>query len=384
MPVADISSDPLKVWMLAPTRERCGIGDYTRLLVNGLRELPEIEEVTLVSTPEGAVRSSTISALKHYLSDEQTFHALGHRLNGGDVVHIQHQYFFYGGVAPHKNHFAALLNAVRIPVVMTVHEVADGGATGWKRALIAFTNRRNFRHPVIRHIIVHTQADLEKLCSMGIDKARMTVIPVGVPPVGPLPNREAAQTALGIGGKRVLLMFGFLSTKKGHRVALEALKGLPDDCVLVFAGERHPDDPSDYVGRLKESIAAYGLERRVLITGYLPEDRIPDVMAAADVALAPFIQSSGSASLAHLLASGLPVVASDIPPHRELLAQSPGSLALFPDGNAAALREQIVALLHDAVLRNSLSAGAGRFCMDRSYAQVARRTMDVYRKAIRD
>lgn len=383
MPLAKPSSDPLVISMLVPTRERCGIGDYSRLLTQAVRKLPEIEAVEAVSIPEGAVRAGILRALQNYLPDSRRFAYLGRRLNSGQIAHIQHQYFFFGGVAPHKNHFAALLRAVRVPVVLTVHEIADGGTVGWKQALVDLTNRRNFLHPNIREIIVHTRADAEKLGAIGVSKDRMTVLPVGIPPTLPTPSREEARAALGIAGKRVLLMFGFLSQKKGHALALEALRELPESVVLVLAGEQHPDDASDYVARLKERIAAYGLERRVLYTGYLPDARIPLIMAAADVALAPFSASSGSASLAHLLAYGLPVIASDIPPHRELLAQSPGCMLLTPDSDVGALREQIRNLLDDPELCRSLQSGAARFCAERSFEHVARETLSVYSRALR-
>jgi glycosyltransferase involved in cell wall biosynthesis len=376
------SGKPLAVAMLTPTRERCGIADYSRLLESALRALPGVAALNTISVPEGSARIRSGEALAHYLSDERRFAALGARLNSGDVAHIQHQYFFFGGVAPHKNHFRALLKAVRVPLVVTVHEIADGTTAGWKRSLLELTNRRNFLPPVIRQIIVHTEADWEKLRALGVSDARLTVLPVGVPPPLPLPDRDTARAELGLTAKRALLMFGFLSAKKGHALALEALRGLPEDVVLVFAGEKHPDDPSDYVVRLMESIRAPGLENRVVHTGYLRADRVPAIMAAADVALAPFTESSGSASLAHLLAYGLPVVASDIAPHRDLLAQTPGSLRLFSNGQSEALREQIAAVLEDTALRRSLHAGAAQFRRERSFERLAQETLAVYRKAV--
>jgi len=384
MSSAERSSQPLAVSMLAPTRERCGIGDYSRLLVAALRALPEISGVEVVSTPEGAARTGSLSALRNYLSDEQRYRALGEQLNAADIAHIQHQYFFFGGVAPHKNHFGAVLNAVRVPIVLQVHEIADGGSVGWKRALIEHTNRRNFVHPAIRQIVVHTQADAERLRRIGVPDSQLTVLPLAVPPALPFANRDAAREALGLSGKRVLLMFGFLSGKKGHLLALDALKMVPEDVVLLLAGEQHSDDASDYVVRLKEAIAAHCLERRVQITGYLPSEQVPRVMAAADLAIAPFLESSGSASLAHLLAYGLPVLASDIPPHRELLAASPGSLALFPAGNAEAMGEQINTLLGNVSLRISFQEGAARFCAHHSFAHIARETLQIYRRAMWD
>lgn len=382
MRLGEPSSEPLTVSLLAPNRERCGIGEYSRLLAEALDALPGIATVNRISTPEAATRIGTCGALQNYLPDERRFYALGESLNTGDVAHIQHQYFFFGGVAPHKNHFRALLNAVRVPLVLTVHEIASGGTSGWKRALIALTNRRNFLHPAIRQVVVHTQADACKLRTLGVPEAQLTVLPVAVPPTAPLPNRDTARAALRVDGKQVLLMFGFLSAKKGHFLALEALTHLPDDTILMFAGERHPHDCSDYVARLRASITERGLEERVLITGYLPDDSIPGVMAAADVALAPFTESSGSASLAHLLAYGVPVVASDIPPHRELLSQSPGSLLLFPNGNAASLAQAMQTLLNNRSVNASLKLAAGQYAAERSFAHLAGETLALYRKAI--
>ncbi|MCW3099817.1 MAG: hypothetical protein JWL77_5435 [Chthonomonadaceae bacterium] len=384
MSPAERSSRPLTVAMLAPTRERCGIGDYSRLLVRALEALPEISAVTVVPTPEVAARTDSLQALRHYLADERRYYALGKQLNSADVAHIQHQYFFFGGVAPHKNHFSALLDAVRVPLVVAVHEIADGGTVGWRRALIEQTNRSNFLHPAIRQIIVHTQADVSRLQAIGVAEARLTVLPLAAPQALAMPDRGAAREALGLTGKWVVLMFGFLSAKKGHFPALGALKALPDDVVMLLAGEQHPDDTSDYVARLKAAIVTGGLEKRVQITGYLPAERVPDVMAAADIALVPFLESSGSASLAHLLAYGLPVLASDIPPHRELLAQNPGSLLLFPSGNAEVMAAQITSLLLDASLRRSLQSGADRFCAAHSFSQIANETLAIYRKAMGD
>ena len=384
MPSAERTSQPLAVSMLAPTRERCGIGDYSRLLVGALEELPEISAVKVFSTPEEAGRAGSLAALRNFLADEQRYHMLGERLNTADVAHIQHQYFCFGGVAPHKNHFAAVLKTVRVPIVLQVHEIADGGNVGWKRALIEHTNRRNFVHPAIRQIIVHTQADAERLRAIGVADSQLTVLPLAVPPALPFEDRDAAREALGLTGKRVLLMFGFLAAKKGHFLALEALKMLPDDVVLLLAGEQHPDDSSDYTVRLKKWIATHDLEKRVQITGYLPAVQIPRVMAAADLAIAPFLESSGSASLAHLLAYSLPVLASNISSHRDLLAENPGSLSLFPAGNAAAMAEQIGTLLADVSLRSSLQEEAVQFCAHHAFAHIARETLEIYRRSLQD
>jgi phosphatidylinositol alpha-mannosyltransferase len=56
-------------------------------------------------------------------------------------------------------------------------------------------------------------------------------------------------------------------------------------------------------------------------------------------------------------ANGVPVVASDIPPHRALIEESNGG-KLFPIGDAAAAGVAIGALVDDAALRRSMGSAA--------------------------
>ncbi|HLK60251.1 MAG TPA: glycosyltransferase family 4 protein, partial [Chthonomonadaceae bacterium] len=288
------------------------------------------------------------------------------------------------GVAPYKNHARAFLDAVRVPLVMTVHEIAEPAPSAWfpVRRALEHTNRANFLHPAIQRWIVHTERDRERLITLGAEKGRIDVIPVGVPPADPMPDPETAKRDLELSGRRVVTLFGFLSSKKGHRLAIEALKQLPEDVVLLLAGDRHPDDRSEYVVNLQLLIAREGLEERVRITGYLPDMQIPQVMAATDVAVAPFLQSSGSASLAHLFANGRAIVASDIAPHREIVANEGECLLLFRSEAVDALSAALRQVLEDATLRERLQVAALGYAERHSYANMAAATVTVYQSIV--
>jgi glycosyltransferase involved in cell wall biosynthesis len=377
----------LRVAMFAPMRRRCGISDYSRLLLSELNLLPNIT-VRMVEAPEDVVSRSGLHALTHYASEERRFRSLGsqlnHEANGNltDVAHIQHQYFFFGGVAPHRSHLRALLSAVRIPLIMTVHEIAEAGSPSpfLIKAAVLLANRRNFLHPAIDRLLVHTGLDRERLLTLGVPDSRIQVVTHGVPRAEPMPDSSTAKRYLGMEGRRVVTLFGFLAVKKGHRVALKAIRRLPEDVLLLFAGDRHPDDHSDYVPNLLAEIARLNLSDRVRISGYLPEERIPDVMAATDVAIAPFLQSSGSGSLANLMAYGRPIVASDIAPHREIASETPSPIVLFESGDAEALAVQIQRLLEDAASRTALQSAALSYASRHSYTQMARETAAIYQE----
>jgi glycosyltransferase involved in cell wall biosynthesis len=379
----------LNVAMFAPWHARCGIRDYTAHLVQALDALPEIASTRIVAAPPDAARGSLRSALAHRREDAERFRLLGRAMNAGaDVAHVQHQYFLFGGVSPIKSHVRSFLDEVRVPVALTVHEIAEPRGGIADRALVAAANRMNFRHPAVRVLIVHTEADRQRLLSQGLPERRLRLIRLPAPLAEHMPELKSARRLLesvfpALIGRRAVTLFGFLSAKKGHGTAIEALSALPEDIVLVLAGGQHPDDHTDYVVSLRREIDRLGMAQRTIITGYLPEEQIPALMAITEVAIAPFLRTSGSASLADLLASGRPVVASDIGPHRELLAESPGLLALVPPGDPGRLAEEVRGLLDDAPRREALRHAALAYAAEHTYAAMARATLAVYR-AIRN
>ena len=383
--MAESPDAALNVAMFAPWHEQCGVRDYTSFLVDALATVPEVASVRIVSAPADAVRHGLGSIVSRYGDDHRRFRQLGSALNGSDVAHIQHQYFLFGGVAPHRTHIDPFLAAIRVPAVMTVHEIATG--SGIRGSVVAAANRMNFMPLAIRALIVHTAADRAQLIRLGCNEANIHLIRHPVPPALPLPDPDTARLRMekqypALQGKRVLTLYGFLSAKKGHHAALRALAQLPADVALVFAGGRHPDDRTDYVATIEAKIAALGLADRVVTTGYLPAGRVPDVMSVTDIALAPFVQSSGSGSLANLLAYSRAVIASDIEPHRELLAENPRLLALVPTGQSALLAAKIADLLASPERRDLLRQAALEYAATNSYLRMAEATVGVYQQAI--
>jgi glycosyltransferase involved in cell wall biosynthesis len=384
----DAPERALDVAMFTPWHERCGIRDYSAHLIEALDSRPEIASTRIVQAPAGVAHASLRSALAHRREDVERFRQLGRSMNlASNIAHIQHQYFLFGGVSPLKSHIGPFLREIRVPAVMTVHEIAEPRGGFASRAAVATANRASFHHPAVTGLIVHTAADLRRLAEMGHPADRLHLIRHPVPPARPMPRVEEARRAIDVSypqvcGRRVVTLFGFLSIKKGHKIALEALSRLPNDVALIFAGDRHPDDNTDYEASLRAEIARLKLDDRVIVTGYLPDDQVPVVMAATDVAIAPFLRSSGSGSLANLLAYGRAVVASDIEPHRELLADEPGLLLLAPKDDPERLAEATLALLADAPQRESLQRSALAYAARRTYLEMARETVQVYRHVL--
>jgi glycosyltransferase involved in cell wall biosynthesis len=338
------------VTSLAP---QCGIADYTRHLNDALGGLVEIAWVT----------------------DPAGFASV---MNEADIVHVQHQYFLFGGVAPWKSTFSRFASQVTAPLVMTVHEIVPSEGSAPRRLALAASNRLHFLNPAIRAYIVHTEADRKRLAAAGVPPDRVHVIRHGVPPVPAMPNRVTARLQLGYGQRFVLTIFGFLSARKDHRLAVDALTHLPANVHLVLAGGRHPDDRTRYVEELEAHIARSGVQDRVTITGYLAPADAAAVMAAADLVLAPFSESSGSGSLAFAFACGRPILASAIPPHMEINRLEPGSVALFAAGDSAALADAVSQLMRSTRGLTRLTEGSRRYASVSGYDVAAERTVAVY------
>jgi glycosyltransferase involved in cell wall biosynthesis len=113
--------------------------------------------------------------------------------------------------------------------------------------------------------------------------------------------------------------------------------------VLIGAG---PEEP-----RLRELTRELGLERRVTFAGEIAGAAA--LFAAFDVFAAPSRKEGLPLAVLEAMALGLPVVASDIPAHRELLGDASGGLT---EGTVEAFAGRLGALLSDTELRGRLAA----------------------------
>jgi len=347
----------LRIAMVSSLKDQCGIADYTRYLA---AELEKQVEVAWLVEPGGFAPV----------------------MNEADVVHVQHQYFLFGGVAPWKSTFRRFIEQVTAPVVMTVHEIVTPEGSPPRRLATAAANRMNFRHAAVRAFIVHTQQDRERLAGCGVPPDRIRHIAHGVPPMPPMVDRSAARARLGLTDEFVVTIFGFLSRRKGHTLALEALGKLPANVRLLLAGGRHPDDRTDYVAELERRINESDIAGRARITGYLEPDDAASVMAATDLVLAPFSAGGGSGSLAFAFACGRPILASAIAPHQEINKAEPGALGLFPAGDTDALVQAIRQVIRNPRALTRMTEGSRRYAASHGYDRMADETIAVYHQVV--
>jgi len=145
-------------------------------------------------------------------------------------------------------------------------------------------------------------------------------------------------------GEKKVLMFGHMAPHKGLPVVLEAFDEMINEGArarLVVAGSDHPNFPG-YLERFIR-MASPGVE----FLGYVPEEDVENLFVSSDVIVLPYLTATGTSGVFHTACSfGKPIVASDLPEIRELVAEGASAVLVQP-GDPKALNLAIRGLLDD-------------------------------------
>jgi glycosyltransferase involved in cell wall biosynthesis len=378
----------MKVSFCAPwDRERDGVADYSKEFVDALRR-------------NGA--GVDIIKLEPYIGDRAHYRSLAEKANAGDLVHVQFNYSYFNGELPYRNRFVYFARLLKRPLVMTAHEVRIGyepvhaGIDNTAKRMI-FNNTILFwdmwskmyhrkMYDSASKIIVHTDGQAKKVSSLIHCQDKVVVIPHGIPkaPAKDMAlDSASAKSAMGLSGKTVVTIPGFINRRKGYETAIDAIAGLPDDAVLLIAGGKMTENAVDrgYYNSLMRAIFEKGLSGRVVVTGCFKEEDLPRIMASTDICLAPFSSDAASGALGRCIAYNKPIVASDTPVNREINERVP-CLELFRSGDPRDLSEKIRGLLADKEKAAGLVELTKRYSERYGFDSMAGETLKVYEAAL--
>ena len=163
-----------------------------------------------------------------------------------------------------------------------------------------------------------------------------------------------------------------LGMEKGVATAIESLSYIQDVVLCVVGGE--PQDIEEYRQMAREK----GLAGRVLFVGKVAHDLVPSYIAAFDMVVAPFPDYEhyrlymSPLKIFEYMASGVPMIVSDLPTLREVLSEQ--TARFVPPGDAKALAGAVQELLADA-------SGAKEMA-ERAKVEVTKYTWDARAKRI--
>jgi glycosyltransferase involved in cell wall biosynthesis len=142
------------------------------------------------------------------------------------------------------------------------------------------------------------------MVSLGMDPASVTVLRNGVDLKLFRPgDRSAVRQQLGWQGN-VLLSVGLLIERKGHHLAIDMMRQLPEKFSLMIAGE------GPMRGQLERQIAEAGLVGRVHLLGSKSQTELVDLYGAADALVLASSREGMANVLLESLACGTPLLAT--------------------------------------------------------------------------
>ncbi|HON76124.1 MAG TPA: glycosyltransferase family 4 protein [Dermatophilaceae bacterium] len=280
----------------------------------------------LVVTP--TVGTKHLDAIAH--SATSTAHALR---SGADIIH--YHAMGPGLVAPVPRY------ASRAKVALTVHGLDHERAKWGGLAKLALGTSHWMSGHVPDEIIAVSRTLAEHYGTTFGRPAHY--IPNGVSEAQPGELSERLLAEYNLRPREYLLFVGRLVPEKCPDLFIKAFREVDTDARLVIVGDSSFTDT--YSASLRDLAAG---DPRVVFTGYVYQPELGQLYANAAAFVQPSALEGLPLTLLEAISYGIPVVASDIPPHVEVLGAGSAAYRLFPDGDRSALSARLTAVLADA------------------------------------
>jgi glycogen synthase len=293
-----------------------------------------------------------------------------------DVIHAHDWLVAYAA--------AGLKESWGVPVVATIHATEYGRHQGWLPGPM-----NKLIHQVewwltyeARRVVVcssYMREQVEDIFELPADKLDVVPNGVAVRDFVADPAEVAAARRAYVGPRTRLVVFaGRLEYEKGVQTLLAVLQRVR---TAVGPTKLYVAGTGTYQEELYRQVKQLGLRRHVHFTGYLEDQELRLLYAAADVAVAPSIYEPFGLVAVEAMACGTPVVVGDTGGLREIVAGGAG--LSFPPEDEDALVDTLVRALTDRSLAELLvRRGLARIRSRYDWDAVGRRTVGVYVQAI--
>ena len=279
----------------------------------------------------------------------------------------------------------AVARRIGCPWLVTVHATEFGRHQGWVQ-----NHPQSHIHAAERAMV--RRADRVITCSrymrghvarvFGVQPPRITVIPNGVDPrdLEPVdPDLVALRARYADPDQLLVLLVGRLVYEKGFHLALDALAPVirrHGKVRFVVAGTGTAE------AELKRQARKLGLSKHGSFLGWVGDDRLHSLYRVADLCIVPSIYEPFGLVALEAMASGCLCIVADTGGLREVVPGDGTAGLRFPSRDAEALRELLERVLTDDAHRTRLVDAAREHVLRFDWAEVARRTLGVYRTLV--
>lgn len=271
---------------------------------------------------------------------------------------------------------SSLVNTPYAPV-----RYRDPAIKPYRLRLVQIIDAWTSRHLTTHFHAVSHAAKQEAMTALGISPDRISVVERGRDPHrlgrSGVERRHRVRSQLGLNeNDEVIVNVGRHEYQKGQRYLIEAMTQLARTrarLVLLFVGRQ-----GNVSKELEQLCRQANLSDRVRFLGH--RDDVADILAAADLFVFPSLYEGLPGAVIEAMALGLPIVASDIPPLREVVEDGHNA-TLVQTASASALAMAVDELLKDrnktqAYGKRSREIFEKRFTLERSGS----RMIELYRE----
>lgn len=250
-----------------------------------------------------------------------------------------------------------------MPVVYTLHCMKPSVLTAGERLCAKVAARRVTRFVAISKAVRDSYPEFTT-------RGAIDVIPNGIDLVRFRQNRNFGDVP------RLICVAGLRHQIKGQDVLLKALailknRGEKFTCLLVGEGVSRPF--------LEQMVGDLGLADRVELLGARFD--VPQLLAESDLCILPSRSEGFGMAIIEAMASGVPVVASDIDGLREIIRHGWNGY-LFESGNERDLAGKVAELLDAPSIRNRLSLNGYNDARHYSIEQTYRSYVALYQQLV--
>jgi glycosyltransferase involved in cell wall biosynthesis len=349
----------LDLWEHYPWFHRCLTGVHDR-----------------IDLGEWAITSFTGTFSEPWAFSKRAERALLQRLGDFDVVH-DNQCLGSGLLG---------IQAAGLPVLGTIHhpitvdrriDMANAKSrfrrfgAGRFYAFTKMQSRVAQQLPLIMTVSENSVTDIAD--GHGVSPDRMRVVHVGVDPklFRPLPHVERVPGRLMTTSSSDVPMKGLVYLLE----AVAKLRTERPEVELTVIGTPNPDGP------VMEAVRRFALEPAVHFVSGVPDERIVELYAEAELAVVPSLYEGFSLPAVEAMAAGVPLVATTGGAIPEVVGDDGTTAALVPPADVGALVSTIAALLDDPARRAAIGEAGRQRAVERySWERTAARTVELYRE----
>ena len=326
-----------------PSKRRPNFAPFVYNFAESLARFgPEVSVVTPLEEGEESVKCEDLMTIYRVNPRSAIFSILRLVLKAKpDIIHVQAPNSFSCTAIP-------VAKLTRIPIIGTVHraEVApvSNPISIIRKHVLARFNR-------IVAVSNHTKS---LAVSAGVEESKISVI------------YNSCDERVFFHGKdkviernkhnfttndNLILFVGNLIKRKGLSSLIESLNILQSklsDFTAIIVGQGEDFE------ELKLLVDKYGLNSHVKFYGRVPKATLSGLYTAADVFVLPSTSEGHSVALLEAMASGLPIVASDIEGNRESVEDGVNGF-LFRTGSSENFAEKLAMVLSDPKLKKMMS-----------------------------